>query len=129
METELPFGVVVVIEQGDEVLATSRRNDPDDLGFPGGKREPNETPEETARREAREETGVEVEELVPLCSGMDAHNHLVQAFLVTRWSGTPRPKEPGIWAGFVARDRLTSPRVSFPDFNGLCFRTLAAQRE
>jgi A/G-specific adenine glycosylase len=52
--------------------------------FPGGKREPGETLEETARREIREELAIEIETLEPLCVVQHAYSHfriVLHAFL------------------------------------------------
>lgn len=56
---------LALIWRGGEVLIAQRALDADHLPgameFPGGKIEPGETPAEAAVREAREETGLEVE--------------------------------------------------------------------
>jgi ADP-ribose pyrophosphatase YjhB (NUDIX family) len=48
-----------VTDDDDRVLLIRHRGSPDQWGTPGGGHEPGETMEETARREVREETGVE----------------------------------------------------------------------
>ena len=48
---------VIVIDE-DHVLGFRRLDG--SMGFPGGKVEPNETPEEAAIRECKEETGYEI---------------------------------------------------------------------
>lgn len=53
------FAVVVVIRNSKGTLLTSRRAKPDNFGFPGGKVDPGETPLEAARRELKEETGLD----------------------------------------------------------------------
>ncbi|WP_336057227.1 NUDIX hydrolase [Nitratireductor sp. CH_MIT9313-5] len=52
--------VAVVVERNGKFLLTRRINPPyaDQYGFPGGKLEPGETPEQAALRELREETGI-----------------------------------------------------------------------
>ena len=57
--------VLVYARQGDEVLVMRRNKEPN-LGLwvaPGGKIELDEAPQDTARREMREETGLVVEDL------------------------------------------------------------------
>jgi 8-oxo-dGTP diphosphatase len=61
--------------------------------FPGGKREPGETPRATLVRELREELDVEVHEAAPLI----AYEHqyperrlLLDLWVVTRYSGEPK---------------------------------------
>ncbi|MET8202726.1 NUDIX hydrolase [Micromonospora taraxaci] len=66
-----PSGAVL-LQHRDEGIAVS----PGQWSLPGGHVEPGESPEEAARRELLEETGLTADELHPL------------------WSG-PRPYEPG----------------------------------
>ncbi len=64
MKPRLQIALALII-RGDEVLVQRRASDADHLPdvweFPGGKIEPNETPEQAAIREAREETGLVIE--------------------------------------------------------------------
>lgn len=48
----------LIVADDGKVLAVSRRDDPTAFGMPGGKVDPGETPEEAARRELFEETGL-----------------------------------------------------------------------
>ncbi len=58
-EREVSYGGVVV--RGDEVVVIVPRGRRRVLGLPKGGANPGETPEETAAREVREETGLEAE--------------------------------------------------------------------
>lgn len=61
--------VSIVVIQDDAVFLGRRLKKTDNcgkLGFPGGKVDPGETPLESAIRELRQETGIEVTELKPL---------------------------------------------------------------
>jgi ADP-ribose pyrophosphatase YjhB (NUDIX family) len=62
----------LVISPQGLVLSVSRKDNPTDFGLPGGKREGNETPKQTAIRETFEETRVKLfpEYLVPIYAGM-----------------------------------------------------------
>jgi 8-oxo-dGTP diphosphatase len=66
--------------------------------FPGGKVEPNESPEHTLIRELREELGVETKEacLAPLTFA--SHDYpdfhlLMPLYVCRRWQGTPQGRE------------------------------------
>jgi 8-oxo-dGTP diphosphatase len=79
--------------------------------FPGGKREPGETPRETLVRELREELDVEVREAAPLI----AYEHqypqrrlLLDLWVVTSFSGEPKPLDaPALqWAAIDDLERI-----------------------
>jgi mutator protein MutT len=65
---EATAGASVIALERDRVLMVERTQAPfaGFWSFPGGRCEPGETPEETARREFREETGLVAERLVRL---------------------------------------------------------------
>lgn len=54
----MPTSVVLVAEFNGNVLATSRKDNHEDFGLPGGKVEIDELPEQALRREVKEETGL-----------------------------------------------------------------------
>ena len=58
-----PRSVVALVMRPDgQVLSVSRRDRPDDLGLPGGKIDPGETPERVLVRELLEETNLEAKD-------------------------------------------------------------------
>lgn len=92
--------VVLLFNQG-QILAVSRKNNPDDFGLPGGKLEPNETFEEGAIREVKEETGLDIFGLTPVFYRMDGDFFAV--CYVAQWKGEiDNDLESGIvkWADF-----------------------------
>lgn len=74
-----------VIERDGRVLIAKRKKGWRFAGkweFPGGKIEPNETPEECLRRELREELGIETEIGDFFCSSTHAYPHATVQLLV-----------------------------------------------
>lgn len=92
-------GVGVIVLRGGLVLLGQRRGS---LGagtwaLPGGHLEPGESVAECARREAREETGLALEEVIagPYSSDLIEGRHYVTLFVVARSpDGEPRLLEP-----------------------------------
>ena len=64
-DNQIRFSVIIAREKGQWVLCKHKARQT--LEFPGGHREPGETPEETARRELWEETGATDFTLCPVC--------------------------------------------------------------
>ncbi len=64
--------------------------------FPGGKREPEESPSAALRRELREELGIELQRAQPLLQVPWQYGErrlLLDAWLVDQWQGTPQSLE------------------------------------
>jgi 8-oxo-dGTP pyrophosphatase MutT (NUDIX family) len=102
--TQLVAASYVVLRRGDEVLLHLRRGTGYRDGhwaLPAGHVEPGEAVDEAAAREAREEVGVEPQDLRPLTAmhRFDPHGPAVEQrvdvfFEATRWAGTPTIREP-----------------------------------
>lgn len=97
----IPFVVVAaaLVAPDGRVLVQRRPQGSDFAGlweFPGGKIEPDETPEAALVRELYEELGIEVDpaSLAPSCFASEplGERHLLLlVFSCREWQGTPRP--------------------------------------
>ena len=68
---DIPKVSLVLLQSNGKILAVSRKNDPTDFGLVGGKCDKNETLERAAIREVKEETGLDIFNLVPIYIGLD----------------------------------------------------------
>jgi 8-oxo-dGTP diphosphatase len=92
-ENPVPTVDVIIEHDGGRVVLIRRKNPPEGWALPGGFVDRGETLAAAARREAREETGLEVEllELFHCYSDprRDPRQHTVSTVFIGRASGTP----------------------------------------
>lgn len=108
--------VDVIIEMtGGGIVLVERRNPPHGWALPGGFVEYGETVEQAAVREAREETGLDVDLVRQLHvysdPARDPRSHTVSVVFVGRASGAPRGGSDAATARVFARDELPAPIV------------------
>jgi len=123
--------VMLIIKDG-LILAVSRRYDKTKFGLPGGKVEPDETPDQAAIRETLEETGIKVnkcefiflrDEPRDRPEGQDFHAY---CFYATEWEGEPHDSEEG-HVEWLTEHELLSGKGAFPEYNNrtlIVFKTL-----
>src|ERR1700674_939285 len=105
-------GVVYRYRDGQtEVLLVGARTQPNDWVFPKGHIEPGETAAEAARREVREEAGVEAELLTALDDlefTTPAGKHVRVRYFLMRFIREVRSEEerPSLWCSFGDAARL-----------------------
>ena len=108
----------IVALRPDSVLMVERARPPFEglWSFPGGRAEPGEDPEATARRELREETGLQVDELVRLGAfqpAPDVSALTLTVFAAQAGSTEPRAGDDALRAEFVPFGRvLARPRTA-----------------
>ena len=100
-----------ITDARDRVLLARRTEGRDLAGlweFPGGKREPSESPEQALTRELQEELGIDVRIGDPLIAVAQQYPHKrlrLDVRMVTHWQGTPRGHE-GQALAWVPREKL-----------------------
>ena len=123
---------VVVLRRGAVLMV--ERNRPPFQGlwsFPGGRAEPGEDARAAARRELLEETGLEVDGMVPLGSfnpGPDSTKYCVTVFAARAVIGTPTAGDDASQAAFVPL-HLVLTRPVTPGAVGWIARALLALSE
>jgi 8-oxo-dGTP pyrophosphatase MutT (NUDIX family) len=87
--SSIPQAVIVLIENEDgEILAVSRGIDMNDMNLPGGSVKLGESLRSAASRELWEETGLRVQEMMPVYSGMEEDGgHFVTVYRVFSYTG------------------------------------------
>lgn len=112
-----PESVCLIVKgAGGKLLSVSRGRDTYDMNLPGGGIEMGETPEEAARRELKEETGLDAGEMVEIYTG-PSRSKVCTAFEVLDYSGKIR----GSSEGFV---KWSTPDELMNGTFGEFFRTL-----
>lgn len=113
-EPRNPYPTVdVIIETAGGVVLIERAHEPRGWALPGGFVDYGEAPADAARREVKEETGLDVE-LTDLlfvygAPDRDPRQHNLSVVYVGRASGTPRGGDDAARAEVFALDALPSP--------------------
>lgn len=133
MTTEPRLASSAIVERDGRYLLVRRTNPPaaDLYAFPGGRAEPGESPEETALRELKEETGItgtdaelfDTFEVLPEQGVANSHFHL-SVFLVRKVGGesVEAASDAGEAAWYLPQEIL---RLPVPDSVRACVLRLA----
>ena len=123
--TEPSFGLPLaasawIIHESGLVLAVSRKHDETDLGLPGGKLDPGETFQEAVIRETKEETNLDIIDVLPVfgdaCGTPGVHHvHWCMAFLC-KATGTLKRMEKGRVVWVPTQRLITKPDGTFNSF-------------
>lgn len=104
-----------IIEIGDRIVLIERANEPRGLAIPGGFMDEGESAEQAAIREAKEETGLDVElvELLGVYSDprRDPRCYVISCVYVARASGEPNGGDDASRAFLVDPENLPGPLV------------------
>ena len=105
-----------IIELGDRgIVLIERRNPPHGWAIPGGFIDYGESAEDAARREAKEETGLDVELLAQLYTysdpARDPRGHTITVVYVAHAAGTPIAADDAAAVGVFTEATLPSPLV------------------
>src|SRR5260221_13705829 len=92
MSNTQKISATALIFRDGKVLAVSRKDNPNDFGFPGGKSEENEMTTETSIRELIEETGLYPTSLSDknihlVYAGEDGHGYIAYTYLMDDVAG------------------------------------------
>ena len=104
----LTVDVIIEIEGG--IVLIKRKNPPPGWAIPGGFVDYGESLEEAAVREAKEETGLDIELIRQFHTysdpKRDPRHHTVSTIFIARASGTPRAADDAKEVGIFTRDNL-----------------------
>lgn len=105
--------VDIIIETAGGIVLIERKNSPSGWALPGGYVDYGEMLEDAARREAREETSLEIADLRLLgCysdPNRDSRQHNISTVFVASGSGTPKAGDDAAGLGVFAPTALPHP--------------------
>lgn len=108
--------VDIIIEIGERIVLIERKNPPPGWALPGGFVDYGESFEEAARREALEETGLQVQLLRQLHTyshpGRDARQHTASTVFIATASGAPVAADDARHAALFTINELP-PQLAF----------------
>ena len=128
MDSSKPHGYAVcalITNDTGEILAVSRKDNPDAFGLPGGKVDPGEGVYEAVVREVHEETGLTFSNLIPifirLCEGGTDGKAFVTTTFKGEVSGSIQTTEKGVVKWISRQQLLDGP---FGKYNEALFKAL-----
>ncbi|KPJ72672.1 NUDIX hydrolase [candidate division TA06 bacterium DG_78] len=114
MQLRNPIPTVdIIIELSGGIVLIKRKNPPLGWALPGGYVEYGESAENAARREAREETGLEIEDLQQFHTYSDPHrdprHHTISVVFIARGIGKPKANDDATDIGVFTQNTLPEP--------------------
>ncbi len=107
--------VDIIIEISDALVLIERKNPPHGWALPGGFVDYGESLEASAKREAKEETSLNVRLVEQFHSysdpGRDPRHHTVTTVFIAKASGTPEAEDDAKNIGVFTENNLPSPVV------------------
>ena len=111
----LPTVDIVILLTGDRVVLVERKNEPHGWALPGGFVDEGEALEAAAAREAREETGLDVDLVEQFRAysdpRRDPRRHTISTVFIGRAAGEPRGADDALRAEAFAWTALPAPVV------------------
>jgi ADP-ribose pyrophosphatase YjhB (NUDIX family) len=102
--------VDIIIEVGEEIVLIRRKNPPYGWALPGGFVDYGESYEDAAAREAEEETGLTVENLIQFHTysdpGRDSRQHTASTVFIGQARNHPHAGDDAAEAGLFSEDNL-----------------------
>ena len=119
-ELKIATNLILIDKENNKVLGVSRKNNHHDFGLIGGKLNKGETPIEAGIREAKEETGLDVENFILIDNSYADFGYEVFTYMVD-YSGEIYTDEPHVvkWCNPI---ELTTG--TFGEYNKMIFEKL-----
>jgi 8-oxo-dGTP diphosphatase len=114
MQPQHPIPTVdIIIELPRGIVLIMRKNPPFGWALPGGFVEYGESAESAAKREAQEETGLELEDLQQFHTYSDPHRdprqHTISIVFIARGIGKPKASDDAADIGVFTQNTLPEP--------------------
>jgi len=121
---DIPQAACCLIRSKDgKILSVSRRDDPTDLGMPGGKVDPGEDPEQAAKRELEEETGLVATKLTQVFKEKDSQGFITTTF-ACQVDGEIDTEESGVIRWVEPEEMTDESTCQFAAYNSRLFNHL-----